>query len=292
MKKVHLVLGSGGARGMAHIGVIENLLQDGYEIVEVIGCSMGAVVGAMYCAGYLNEYKNWLLGLTKTSFFSLFDLTFTMQGFVKGERIFNKLQELTGDRNIEDLLIPFTAVATDMVHKQEKYFTTGNLYKALRASIAIPGVFTPVVHESSVLVDGGVLNPLPVNLVHKIDNAILVAVNLNGPAMVEVDKQDLKETDSNNYWDWLSKFSINSRKDMAEDQKINIPRLSLFDLINTSFDFTQDRLTELMIHYHQPDLIIEIPRNSCSTFEFYRAKELIETGKNAYNRAKLLNTKE
>ena len=292
MKKVHLVLGSGGARGMAHIGVIENLLQDGYEIVEVIGCSMGAVVGAMYCAGYLNEYKNWLLGLTKTSVFSLFDLTFTMQGFVKGERIFNKLQELTGDRNIEDLLIPFTAVATDMVHKQEKYFTTGNLYKALRASIAIPGVFTPVVHESSVLVDGGVLNPLPVNLVHKIDNAILVAVNLNGPAMVEVDKQDLKETDSNNYWDWLSKFSINSRKDMAEDQKINIPRLSLFDLINTSFDFTQDRLTELMIHYHQPDLIIEIPRNSCSTFEFYRAKELIETGKNAYNRAKLLNTKE
>ena len=292
MKKVHLVLGSGGARGMAHIGVIENLLQDGYEIVEVIGCSMGAVVGAMYCAGYLNEYKNWLLGLTKTSVFSLFDLTFTMQGFVKGERIFNKLQELTGDRNIEDLLMPFTAVATDMVHKQEKYFTTGNLYKALRASIAIPGVFTPVVHESSVLVDGGVLNPLPVNLVHKIDNAILVAVNLNGPAMVEVDKQDLKETDSNNYWDWLSKFSINSRKDMAEDQKINIPRLSLFDLINTSFDFTQDRLTELMIHYHQPDLIIEIPRNSCSTFEFYRAKELIETGKNAYNRAKLLNTKE
>ena len=292
MKKVHLVLGSGGARGMAHIGVIENLLQDGYEIVEVIGCSMGAVVGAMYCAGYLNEYKNWLLGLTKTSVFSLFDLTFTMQGFVKGERIFNKLQELTGDRNIEDLLIPFTAVATDMVHKQEKYFTTGNLYKALRASIAIPGVFTPVVHESSVLVDGGVLNPLPVNLVHKIDNAILVAVNLNGPAMVEVGKQDLRETDSNNYWDWLSKFSINSRKDMAEDQKINIPRLSLFDLINTSFDFTQDRLTELMIHYHQPDLIIEIPRNSCSTFEFYRAKELIEAGKNAYNRAKLLNTKE
>jgi len=286
MKKVHLVLGSGGARGMAHIGVIENLLKDGYEIVEVIGCSMGAVVGAMYCAGFLNEYKNWLLGLTKTSVFSLFDLTLTIQGFVKGEKIFNKLQELTGDRNIEDLLIPFTAVATDMVLKQEKHFTSGNLNKALRASIAIPGVFTPVVHESSVLVDGGVLNPLPVNLVHKTDNAIVVAVNLNGPA-VRIDKPETREPDSNNYWEWLSKFSINSRKEMGEDQKTNMPRLSLFDLINTSYDFTQDRLTELMIHYHQPDLIIEIPRNSCSTFEFYRAKELIEAGKNAYNRAKL-----
>jgi NTE family protein len=284
MKKVHLVLGSGGARGMAHIGVIEMLQQDGYEIVEVIGCSMGAVVGAMFCAGYLNDYKNWLLSLTKSGVFSLFDLTLTMQGFVKGEKIFHKLQEFTGHQNIEDLKIPFTAVATDMVNKKEVYFTSGNIYKALRASIAIPGVFTPVVNDHSVLVDGGVLNPLPVNLIHKQQDAIVVAVNLNGAPMPTA-QVNIKETEGNNYWEWLSKFPIVGKKEHPAEQKSSIPKFTVFDLLNTSYDFTMDRLTELMIQYHHPDILIEVPRNSCNIFEFYRAKDVIEIGKNAYKKA-------
>jgi len=289
MKKVHLVLGSGGARGMAHIGVIEMLEEEGYEICEVIGCSMGAVVGGIYCAGFLKEYKQWLTGLSKSNVFSLFDFTFTTQGFVKGDRIFQKIQEFTGEQQIEQLKIPFTAVSTDILNKKEVYFTSGNLFKALRASIAIPGVFTPVINEDSILVDGGVLNPLPLNLVDKKEDAIIVAVNLNGP-VEHLPKQPAKEIESNSYWEWFPKFPDTGKKENAAQPKV-LPKISLFDLINTSYDFTQDRLTEMLIDHHSPDLLIELPRNSCNVFEFYRASELIEAGRTAYKTAMTNNAK-
>jgi NTE family protein len=177
-KKVQLVLGSGGARGISHIGVIQMLEEEGYEIVEVYGCSMGAVIGGMYCAGFLKPYTDWLTGLTKSAVYNLFDITFSMQGFVKGERIFGVLEQMAGKKQIEDLPIPFTAVATDMLSRTEVHFTTGDLYKALRASTGIPGVFKPVADNKSLYVDGGVLNPLPVNLVKRRDDAIIVAVDL------------------------------------------------------------------------------------------------------------------
>jgi len=285
MKKVHLVLGSGGARGMAHIGVIEMLEEEGYEICEVIGCSMGAVVGGIYCAGFLEEYKQWLSGLTKSNVFSLFDFTFTTQGFVKGDKVFHKIQEFTGEQKIEQLKIPFTAVSTDILNKKEVHFTTGNLFKALRASIGIPGVFTPVMNDDSILVDGGVLNPLPLNLVRKKEDAIIVAVNLNGAAQYFPKQQiTVKETDANSYWEWLPKFPVIGKKEDAVQQKA-LPKLSLFDLLNTSYDFTQDRLTEMMIENYSPNLLIEVPRNCCNVFEFYRANEVIDAGKNAYRKA-------
>src|SRR5580698_1269275 len=118
-KKVQLILGSGGARGLAHMGVIEMLLQDGYEIVEVAGCSMGAVVGGMFCAGHLNEYRDWLLKLTKHDVYHLFDLAFSAHGLVKGEKIFEVLKHITGEQFIEKLQVPFTAVATDMLARNE-----------------------------------------------------------------------------------------------------------------------------------------------------------------------------
>jgi len=142
-KKVHLVLGSGGARGIAHIAVIEELQKAGYEIIEVIGCSMGAVVGGIYAAGHLPEYKKWLLGLSKKDVFDLLDFTFAKQGFVKGEKLFAKHVEVTGEEKIEDFPIPFTAVATDMRQHKEVHFNKGDLYKALRASVSIPGFFVP-----------------------------------------------------------------------------------------------------------------------------------------------------
>jgi NTE family protein len=286
MKKVHLVLGSGGARGIAHIGVIEMLEQDGYEICEVIGCSMGAVVGGIYCAGFLEQYKKWLTGLTKSNVFNLFDFTFTSQGFVKGDKIFNKIQEFTGEQQIEDLKIPFIAVATDLLNKREIHFKSGNLFKALRASIAIPGVFTPVINGETILVDGGVLNPLPLNLVHKEENAIIVAVNLNGIAQQFPKSQlPVKEIDAKAYWEWLPKFPFTEKKENTIQKNV-LPKLSLFDLLNTSYDFTQDRLTELMIENYSPDLLIELPRNTCNVFEFYKANELIEAGKTAYKKCR------
>ncbi len=283
MKKVHLVLGSGGARGMAHIGVIEMLQQDGYDIIEVVGCSMGAVVGAMYCTGNLQKYTQWLLSLTKSGVFSLFDFTLTKQGFVKGEKVFVKIQEFAGEQCIENLKTPFVAVATDMLHKKEVYFTSGNIYKALRASIAIPGVFTPVITDESVLVDGGVLNPLPLNLIHKQDDAIVVAVNLNGMPIKQA-KQVIRE-ESTNYWEWLPKLPTLVKKDIVEKERNEIIKLSLFDLLNSSYDCTLDRLTEIIINQHQPDILVEIPRNICNTFEFYKAAEVIEIGREAYKKA-------
>lgn len=291
MKKVHLVLGSGGARGMAHIGVIEMLEQDGYEICEVIGCSMGAVVGGIYCAGFLKEYKQWLCGLTKSNVFSLFDFTLTSNGFVKGDRVFNKIQEFIGEQQIEHLKIPFTAVSTDILNKKEVHFKTGDLFKALRASIAIPGVFTPITNEDSILVDGGVLNPLPLNLVHKKDDAIIVAVNLNGP-YEHFPKPDnsANETNKNSYWEWLLTLPVIGNKENTIKQKA-LTKLSMFDLLNTSYDFTQDRLTEMMIEIYSPDLLIELPRNCCKVFEFYKANELIEAGKIAYKNAVTVKNK-
>lgn len=262
-KKVHLVLGSGGARGMAHIGVIDMLLADGYEIASVTGCSMGAVVGGMFCAGSLQLYKDWLCTLTKTSVFNLFDFTFTKQGFVKGNKVLDKLKEFAGEQDIENLPVPFTAVATDMMHRKEMHFSSGNLYKALRASICIPGIFTPVADEKHLLVDGGVLNPLPLNLVKKQPGEKIIAVNLNGSA---INEQPLMSN---------AKQPANAKP----------PTLSIFSLLNNSYDLTQDRLTELMLQLFPPDILIEIPRSSCAAFEFYRAKELIEAGAAACSKA-------
>ena len=126
-KKVQLVLGSGGARGIAHIGVIDRLIEDGYEIIEVYGCSMGAVIGGMYCAGFLPQYRDWLIRQTKSDIYGLFDITLSMQGFIKGERIFGVLEQITGKQQIENLNIPFMAVATDMLSRREVHFTSGDL---------------------------------------------------------------------------------------------------------------------------------------------------------------------
>ena len=257
-KKVHLVLGSGGARGMAHIGIIEKLEEEGYEIIDVIGCSMGAIVGGIYAAGHLLTYKEWLLELTKTRIFNILDFDFSMQGFLKGERVFRELEEFTGPQRIEDMKIRFRAVAADVLHNKEIIYDSGDLYKALRASIAIPGTFTPVFEKDRLLVDGAVLNPLPLNHVRKKGDELIIAVNLNGfspdPTMVE-------------------RIKGNSHQ---------MPSYSLRELLLKSYKMTQDRLSALILETHPPDIYIEIPRNTCTTFEFHKAKDLIEIGKNAY----------
>lgn len=284
MKKVRLVLGSGGARGMAHIGVIEELEKSGFEIVEVVGCSMGAVVGGIYCAGYLTEYKHWLIKLSRLDVFRLLDFTLSAQGFVKGERVFKAMEEFIGDHAIENFKIPFTAVATDITHEKEIHYRTGSLFKALRASIAIPTILTPVRAGKATLVDGGVLNPLPINLIHKEHGDYVVAVNLNAnlpssPSNVLEENQEraayLKMLDA--LKTYLPRFD-NSGDTTAES-------LGLFDLLNKSYDMTQDRLTEMMIEIHKPDLVVNISRNACGVFEFYRANEIIDVGRQAFHTA-------
>lgn len=281
MAKVRLVLGSGGARGIAHIGVIEELIDDGHEIVEVVGCSMGAVVGGIFCAGHLQPYKEWLLTLTRSAVFSLTDFTFTRQGFVKGEKVFSTILDMTGPQNIEDLPIPFTAVATDIANMSEVHINNGDLFRALRASIAIPGIFTPANDGDSLLIDGGVLNPLPLDLVRKDENELVIAVNINAretPDIVESRNESPTEKENKA---WLP-ISWPFGKKNPTNQQLNY---SLIELLQTSYDHTQDRLTEMIIKHYQPDLVVNIPRTSCATFEFYKAKEMIDLGKRLYREA-------
>ncbi len=283
MAKVHLVLGSGGARGIAHIGVIEELEKDGHEIIEVIGCSMGAVVGGIYSAGYLTEYRDWLLTLNKSAVWRLLDFTFTRQGFLKGEKVFDTILNMTGPLSIENLRVPFTAVATEMHSREEVIIRDGDLFQALRASISIPGIFTPVKHDHEVLVDGGVLNPLPLNLVKKSEDTIVVAVNINARTQNKAQpNEDLESEIPEQPKGWLPISWPFTKKSPSP----SMPSFSLIDLMQTSYDYTQDRLTELMITHYKPDIIVDIPRTSCGTFEFYKAEELIALGRESYNNAK------
>ena len=177
-KKVALVLGSGGARGYAHIGVIEELQERGYEIGCIAGCSMGAVVGGIFAAGKLREYREWTESLDYLDVLRLLDVSFRL-GAIRGERVFGRIHDIVGEINIEDLSIPFTAVATDLTNQQEIWFQEGCLHQAMRASAAIPSLFTPVVQGKRMLVDGGLLNPLPIVPVVSSHCDLIIAVNLN-----------------------------------------------------------------------------------------------------------------
>jgi len=176
---VSLVLSGGGARGIAHIGVIEELEKQGLEIKSIAGTSMGALVGGIYAVGKLQEYKNWMYTLDKIDVFKLIDFTLSSQGLIKGDRVFKKMKEFIPDMNIEELKIHYTATATDIINKKEVVFTKGSIYEAIRASVAFPSVLTPVKKDDSVLVDGGVMNNVPINHVKRTRDDILIVVYVN-----------------------------------------------------------------------------------------------------------------
>ncbi|ATR82586.1 alpha/beta hydrolase [Pseudomonas sp. FFUP_PS_473] len=177
-KRVALVLGSGGARGYAHIGVIEEIERRGYDIACIAGCSMGAVVGGIYAAGKLDEYRNWIESLDYLDVLRLVDVSFRL-GAIRGEKVFGQIRKIVGEINIEELRIPYTAVAADLTNQQEIWFQEGCLHQAMRASAAIPSLFTPVVQGNRMLVDGGILNPLPIIPVVSSHCDLIIAVNLN-----------------------------------------------------------------------------------------------------------------
>ena len=178
-KTVSLVLGSGGARGYAHIGVIETLLEHGYEIKSVSGSSMGSLIGGLYTCGKLDVFKEWILGLDLLDVAKLVDFSFTGTGIIQVDKVFHVIEEMIGDVMIEDLPIPFTSVATDLIKQKEVWIQKGRLIDAIRASIAIPTVFTPKKVAERYLIDGGVLNPLPIAPTVADDTDSTIAVNLS-----------------------------------------------------------------------------------------------------------------
>lgn len=177
-KRVALVLGSGGARGYAHIGVIEEIERRGYDIACIAGCSMGAVIGGIYAAGKLEEYRNWIESLDYLDVLRLVDVSFRL-GAIRGDKVFGQIRKIVGEINIEQLRIPYTAVAADLTNQQEIWFQEGCLHQAMRASAAIPSLFTPVMQGNRMLVDGGILNPLPIVPVVSSHCDLIIAVNLN-----------------------------------------------------------------------------------------------------------------
>lgn len=279
-KNVSLVLSSGGARGVAHIGAIEELERQGYNITSIAGTSMGALVGGVYATGKLPEYKEWLSSLGKLDVFKMIDFTFSTSGLVKGDKIFNEMRKLVPDMNIEDLKIPFAAVATDIINKKEIVFTQGNLFEAIRASISIPSVFTPMQKDNLLLIDGGVINPMPVNRVKRSENDILVVVNVN--AFIPDDKPNAPEPKEKKNGLMSSEILKGLQKKLAEIiPKNKKEKLGYFNLITETIGLMLFQISTLTLQNYQPDVLINISRYACGNYDFYKAEEIIEVGKKA-----------
>jgi len=276
-QKVSLVLGSGGAKGLAHIGVIEELEKQGFEISSISGSSIGSVYGGLYAMGKLSEYTKWVTTLDKLSIWDLMDFTISSNGLLKGEKVFSKMKTFIPDLLIENMDIPFTAVATDILNKKEVIFTSGSYYKAIRASVAIPTLITPVKFEDTFLVDGGVLNPVPIDYVKRINGDILVVVNLYGEKDNVIENPIIKESDSQTFA-YLNGFFKSISKLISSGDKSS---LGYFSLITATTSAMVNELAKHAIEKYQPDIVINIPHNSSNTFDFDKANKLIKLGRKA-----------
>lgn len=285
-KPVSLVLASGGARGMAHIGVIEELERNGFEIKSISGCSMGSVVGAIYAAGQLKNFKDWLLNLDKIDVFKLMDFTISTHGFIKGIKVFKEINRFIGNKNIENLPISFTAVATDVINQKELVFSKGKLKDAIRASVSIPSVLEPFEVDGKILVDGGILNPIPLDRVKRTSGDLLVAVDLNAIVKETPQKEKIKKKHAKE--NLLKRLEFKEKWErFFPNDKPNGERLGHLALLDRSFDMMQNKISQHYIERYKPDILVSISKTACSTFDFYRAKEIIELGRQSFNEALL-----
>ncbi len=279
-KTVSLVLGSGGARGLAHIGVIQVLEEQGYEIRSISGSSMGALIGGIYATGHLSTYTHWVTALDRFDVLKLLDVSFSGSAFFKGERIISTLRELIGDSNIEDLPISYTAVATDLDDNKEVWLSSGSLFDAIRASIAFPTVFSAMTYNGRTLVDGGLLNPVPIAPTLHDHNDLTIAVSLSGKSrhISPVQPESVsKSSPSTGYHKKIIDF-IESLQRKGNDKNDHGDE-SFFDVISKSLDAMQSTIARLKLAAYTPDIVIEIPKNVCTIYEFERARELIEIGR-------------
>ncbi len=283
-KCIALVLGSGGARGLAHIGVIEELQARGYSIEAVAGCSMGALVGGIFCAGRLPEYRQWACSLSRREVFGLVDFAFGHPGFIKGDRVMAVLRGLTGEHLIEALPVPFTAVATDLDARREVRIGQGSLFDAIRASIAIPMLLTPHRYLERDLVDGGLLAPLPLAAGKAFGLPRLFAVDLNAertaiapPALPAAETLAAPAPPNDTLraiqQGW-SRLLQGVRPAVA-----NGSNRGLMDLMSQSLGAMHGFMTQTQLERYPPDLLIGIPENACAIYEFWRAEEMIALGR-------------
>jgi len=277
-KTVSLVLGSGGARGLAHIGIIKWLVENDYQIKSISGCSIGALIGGVYAAGRLTEFEQWVKEIDKFEIFSLLDLAWKANGLVQGDKIINTLVKLLGDQKIEDLPLNYTAVAADIENEKEVWINSGSLFEAIRASISLPLFFTPVHRDGVLLIDGGVLNPVPIAPTFGDNNDLTVAVNLGGPIVKIQETQITKQSMPSN-----SGFHAKIKSFINNFNKEEVPQLTskdwgAYDIANQAFDAMQSTIARQKLAAYPADVVIEIARNACGTLEFDRAQEMIDLG--------------
>jgi NTE family protein len=278
---VALALGAGGAKGLAHIGAIEEIEAQGFQITAIAGTSMGALIGGVYAMGKLDIYRDWVCTLARFDVFRLLDWTFTGGGLIKGERIMGTLRELTGDVCIQELPLAFTAVATDLDREREVWLTRGSLFDAIRASIAIPTVFRPHHINGRRLVDGALLNPVPVTPLIRDPADYLFAVSMDGPAEMTPVAPAVADGEEGGVAHRIGEFF--GRLLPHSEGKPREP--GALDLLNQSMDLMQANLSRMRLAAYAPDLLIQLPRNLSTAYEFYRARELIEHGREQARKA-------
>lgn len=279
-RRISLVLGSGGARGLAHIGAIRCLEEHDFEIGYIAGSSIGALIGGIYAAGKLEVYAEWVCALQRRDVMRLLDLSWGRGALFRGERIMDVLKQMVGEHAIEDLRIGFTAVATELNDKREVWLNRGSLFDAIRASIAVPLVFEPVERDGMLLVDGGLVNPVPIAPTLNDRTAWTFAIDLNGHAeQLEpsgASKRVARKKPASPFTRRISAFVddlLPKAKRPESGASLNAIALAL-----RSMDTMQTTISRFKLAGYTPRLIVEVPRNLCTFFEFDRAAELIEFG--------------
>lgn len=279
------MLGSGGARGLAHIGVIRALQRQGWQIGAIAGSSMGALIGGFFAAGKLDEYTEWVLELTEFNVLRFLDVAWGRAGMLKGEMLMQTLQEFVGTHRIEDLPLPLTIVATDVLTRKEVWLCRGDLFDAIRASIAVPTVFTPHEVDGRLLLDGGILNPVPIAPTLQDPTDAIIAVSLSGVAkrIGGGSRPQPLPKPKHRYQRQIELFfdQLQQRLGLGDAERDAIekrPELSFTDAALLSLDAMQASIARCMLAAYPPDLLIEIPINTCGAHEFYRAREVIEAG--------------
>lgn len=297
---VSLVLGAGGARGYAHIGAIEELLASGFAIRAIAGSSMGALIGGIYAAGRLDVYRDWVRPLRRVDVLRMLDWTLSGGGFIKGDKLVEVLKHLIGDVAIDDLPIDYTAVAVDLDTQREVWLSSGPLFDAIRASIAVPAVFRPHRYQGHLLVDGGLLNPLPVAPTLRDLTDYIIAVDVNAPAEPEVaaasgtrpplrgqrlpmplistaDDPADSAAGAAGYRQRIGEFVESLLEKRKAHGSEHVP--GIVELFTRSLDALQGSMTRLKLAAQPPDLLITVPYNACASYDFHRADELIEIGR-------------
>jgi NTE family protein len=271
-KDVALALSSGGARGLAHIGAIEELESHGFHITSIAGCSMGALIGGVYAAGKLEEFREWMKTIDRKKMLELTDFSFSINHLVKGNRIIEAIMDFVPDIAIEELPIPYCAVATDLKAGREVVIDKGSLFEAIRASISLPSFYEPVQRDGMVLIDGGVINPIPLNRVKRNDGDILVGVDVSGH-------------DYKSQWDEMHRLTGWQKNDKSLKAKI-LDKL-IPDNIEFNYYTVLSRTSSLMIRQNsilmaklmKPEMLIDIQMNRYGTFDFDKSEKLIAIGR-------------